>query len=64
MALSLVLTVAPFAVVAPFLGPIIDRAKGGRRLMVCRPGGRAHVACLMMARYIHGLLLFPAASSA
>ena len=25
---------APFAVVAPFLGPIIDRTRGGRRMMV------------------------------
>src|SRR5207248_4566360 len=31
VALSLLLTMAPFAVVAPFLGPAIDRRKGGRR---------------------------------
>ena len=61
VALSLVLTMAPFAVVAPFLGPIIDRAKGGRRLMVLLSAGGRAVACLFMARYIHGLLLFPAA---
>lgn len=61
VALSLVLTMAPFAIVAPFLGPIIDRTRGGRRVMVLVSAiGRA-VACLFMARYIHGLLLFPAA---
>ncbi|HEX9547909.1 MAG TPA: MFS transporter, partial [Acidimicrobiales bacterium] len=61
VALSLVLTMAPFAIVAPFLGPIIDRTQGGRRVMVLVSAiGRAF-ACLFMARYIHGLLLFPAA---
>jgi hypothetical protein len=61
VALSLVLTMAPFAVVAPFLGPIIDRAKGGRRLMVLVAAGGRAVACLFMARYVHGLWLFPGA---
>jgi hypothetical protein len=61
VALSLVLTMAPFAVVAPLLGPIIDRAKGGRRMMVLVAAGGRAVACLFMARYVHGLLLFPAA---
>jgi Major Facilitator Superfamily len=61
VALSLVLTMAPFAVVAPFLGPIIDRAKGGRRLMVLVSAGGRAVACIFMARYVHSLLLFPAA---
>jgi hypothetical protein len=61
VALSLVLTMAPFAIVAPFLGPIIDRTQGGRRAMILVSAiGRA-IACLFMARYIHGLLLFPAA---
>ena len=61
VALSLVLTMAPFAVVAPFLGPIIDRAKGGRRLMVVVSAVGRAVASVFMARYVHGLLLFPAA---
>lgn len=34
VALYLALTMAPFAVVAPFIGPAIDRAANGRRLMV------------------------------
>ena len=34
VALYLALTMAPFAIVAPLLGPAIDRAKGGRRLMI------------------------------
>ena len=32
--LYLLLTVAPFAVVAPLLGPIIDRSRGARRATV------------------------------
>jgi len=61
VALSLLLTIAPFGVVAPLLGPVIDRARGGRRAMIVASAiGRA-VACLFMARYIHSLLLFPAA---
>jgi hypothetical protein len=61
VAVSLLFTIAPFAVVAPLLGPIIDRTKGGRRLMVVVSlVGRA-VCCLLIAREIHSLLLFPAA---
>ena len=37
VALYLALTMAPFAVVAPLLGPAIDRARGGRRLMIINP---------------------------
>ncbi len=60
VALSLVLTMAPFAVVAPFLGPAIDRVRGGRRMMVgLACGGRA-IAAWYMARVLDGLLLFPA----
>ena len=32
--LYLLLTVAPFAVVAPVIGPALDRTRGGRRLLV------------------------------
>ncbi|HEX4978858.1 MAG TPA: hypothetical protein VFV35_02220, partial [Acidimicrobiales bacterium] len=59
--LSLVLTMAPFAVVAPFLGPAIDRSRAGRRLiLVGTTIGRA-AACVAMIRVIDELLLFPAA---
>ena len=61
VALSLLFTMAPFAVVAPFLGPAIDRSKGGRRAMlIVAAGGRA-LACLYMAGVVKSLLLFPAA---
>ncbi|MBV8297054.1 MAG: MFS transporter [Acidimicrobiia bacterium] len=61
VALYLLLTMAPFAVVAPLLGPVLDRSRSGRRTVVvfCH-AGRAAV-CLLMARNLHSLLLFPEA---
>jgi hypothetical protein len=59
--LTLLITIAPFAVVAPLLGPMVDRIKGGRRAMIVASALARAVACLFMARYIHGLGLFPAA---
>lgn len=61
VALSLVLTMAPFGVVAPFLGPALDRLPGGRRMMVPVAAGARVVVCLAMAREVDGLLLFPLA---
>lgn len=59
--LYLVLTLAPFAVVSPLLGPLIDRNRGGRRAMVVFAAvGRAAI-CPLMARDTHSLLLFPEA---
>ncbi|MDQ6727527.1 MAG: hypothetical protein M3066_15360 [Actinomycetota bacterium] len=61
VALYLLLTVAPFAVVAPLLSPIVDRTRGGRRaLVIVSAAGRA-VVCVFMARHLGGLLLFPEA---
>ena len=46
MALYLALTMAPFAVVAPLIGPALDRMRGGRRLMVIGANAlRAVSAC-------------------
>jgi hypothetical protein len=61
VALYLFLTIAPFAVVTPLIGPAVDRARGGRRSMVLLATfGRAGVAFLM-AGHIDSLLLFPEA---
>jgi Na+/melibiose symporter-like transporter len=62
--LSLLLTMAPFAVVAPLLGPAIDRSRGGRRLMVVAAAGGRAVTCVLMAQVVDNLLLFPAAFTA
>jgi hypothetical protein len=61
VALSLILTMAPFAVVAPFLGPAIDRLQGGRRYIVVFTALGRSVSCLFMAAGVHSLVLFPAA---
>jgi hypothetical protein len=59
--LYLLLTMGPFAVVAPALGPLVDRSRGARRAMVVSSAlGRA-VLCPFIARDIHSLLLFPEA---
>jgi hypothetical protein len=64
VALYLLFTVAPFAVIAPFLGPAIDRVKGGRRMMVMLVAvGRALVSVLMFSQ-LESLLLFPLAFAA
>ena len=61
VAAALIVTVAPFAVITPLLGPAIDRAKGGRRgMMVAVNMGRVVVALLMIS-HIKTLLLFPEA---
>lgn len=59
--LSLLFTIAPFAVVAPLLGPAIDRIRGGRRLVVLLTALGRGVTAVLAARVIDGLLLFPAA---
>jgi Major Facilitator Superfamily len=61
VALYLALTMAPFAVVAPLIGPVLDRARGGRRLMVIGANGLRTVLCLLMMRDIDSLALFPEA---
>ena len=61
VALYLLLTMAPFAVVAPWLGPVLDRRRGGRRTMVIAANGGRAVVCFLMARHVQGLLLFPEA---
>ena len=61
VALYLLLTMAPFAVVAPLLGPALDRMQGGRRLMVVLScAGRAVVTAFLVAN-ISSLWLFPLA---
>jgi hypothetical protein len=59
--LYLLLTMAPFAVVAPVLGPAIDRNRGARRAMVVLSALMRAALCVVMARDIRSLLLFPEA---
>ena len=59
--LYLLFTLAPFAIVSPLLGPLIDRSRGARRLMVVSSAVGQVVLCPLMATHIHSLLLFPLA---
>lgn len=63
IALYLVFTMAPFAVVGPLIGPAMDRARGGHRVMLVGSAvGRAAVAVLMISSAgSDSLLLFPEA---
>jgi hypothetical protein len=57
--LYLLVSFAPFAVVAPFIGPFVDRAPGGRRLIIQLTGiGRA-LLFVTMIFHLGDLLLFP-----
>src|SRR6516164_5407116 len=59
--LYLLLTVAPFAVVSPLLGPLIDANRRARRLIVFSSAAGRVVLCIMMAASLHSLWLFPEA---
>jgi Na+/melibiose symporter-like transporter len=64
--LFLLITMTPFLIIAPLLGPALDHMKGGRRLfLIASAAGRA-VLCLALAMYIskpapEGLLVYPLA---
>jgi MFS family permease len=61
VALYLAITVAPFAVVAPVIGPLLDRLQRGRRAALAASfGGRAVLAVVMAFNY-DNWLLYPAA---
>jgi len=61
VALYLLITVAPFAVVAPLLGRLLDGRSGASRMaMIVALGARAVLGWLAAAR-LDGLLLFPLA---
>ena len=57
--LFLVIGFAPFLVVAPLIGPLIDRAAGGRRLVIQVVALSRVVLTLLMAQYLDALALFP-----
>src|SRR5688500_16970044 len=59
--LYLALTMAPLALVAPFIGPALDRSHGGRRWMIVVVNAVRAVLCLVMLDDLDSLLLFPEA---
>lgn len=64
VALYLLVTMAPFAVVGPLIGPLVDRARGGRRGMIIGAGIARAILALLMVRHLDSLWLFPEAFGA
>jgi hypothetical protein len=61
VALYLLVTMAPFAVLAPVIGPVLDRLQTGRRwALAASTLGRA-VLALVMATHFDDIWLYPAA---
>ena len=61
VALYLLVTMAPFALLAPLIGPALDRLQRGRRwALAVSLFGRAALALVMVAHY-HDAWLYPAA---
>lgn len=60
--LYLLMTMAPFAVVAPVIGPALDRVQHGRRWVMAGTAiGRGVLALVMAANFTDLYVLFPAA---
>jgi hypothetical protein len=57
--LFLVIGFTPFLVVAPLIGPLIDRVAGGRRLVIQLVALARVGLMLLMAQYLNALALFP-----
>jgi hypothetical protein len=57
--LFLVVSFAPFLLIAPLIGPVIDRAAGGRRTVIQLVAAARVVLTLLMATAIDNLALFP-----
>jgi MFS family permease len=61
VALYLLITIAPFALVAPVIGPALDRIQRGRRLAMCVASGGQALMCVIMALHFNDWGLYPAA---
>ncbi|MSZ97334.1 MAG: MFS transporter [Actinobacteria bacterium] len=57
----LAISLAPFAVIAPFIGPVIDRVPGGRRITVLMVNLLRCITVVLMVQRINSVALFPLA---
>lgn len=55
----LLVSFTPFLLVAPMIGPLIDRVRGGRRLIVRAAAVARIVIQLLMIRFVDDITLFP-----
>lgn len=62
--LFLAVSMAPFAIVAPFVGPLVDRMRGGQRMVVLLVAILRGIVLIGMMRSLDSLTLFPLAFSA
>jgi hypothetical protein len=63
VALYLLITMVPFTLLAPLIGPLLDRLRGGRRFAMAVTALVRALLCLVLAKTISsgGLALYPAA---
>jgi MFS family permease len=61
VALYLLITVAPFALVAPVIGPALDRLQRGRRWAMAASTGGQGVLAVVLALWMDTWVLYPAA---
>ncbi|WP_236797029.1 MFS transporter [Amycolatopsis sp. GM8] len=61
VALYLLITIAPFALVAPVIGPALDRIQRGRRLAMCVSSVGQGLMAALMALHFNDWGLYPAA---
>lgn len=61
VALYLLITIAPFALVAPVIGPALDRIQRGRRLAMCLSSVGQGLMAVLMALHFDDWGLYPAA---
>lgn len=61
VALYLIITLAPFALVAPVIGPALDKIQRGRRVAMCVASAGQVLMCVVMAMHFDSWLLYPAA---
>ncbi len=61
VALYLLLTIAPFAVAAPLIGPALDRVRGGRRWVIVGSMVARAILCFLVIRHLNSILFYPEA---
>jgi MFS family permease len=61
VALYLLITVAPFALIAPVIGPMLDRVQRGRRIALAVSCAGQALLSIVMALHLNDWLLYPAA---
>ena len=59
--LFLAVSMAPFAIVAPFVGPLVDRMRGGQRMVVLMVAILRALVLIGMMQSLDSLALFPLA---